>query len=865
MKIVKASVVALLALIGNAQISVAQTATATTPKYDQHKVFNPLFYTTNGNDYRTAGGEPGAKYWQNRADYKIAVTLDTAVHKVTGSVDITYTNNSPDKLPFLWLQLDQNIYREDSRSQATSIVAGGRFANKAFTQGDEIKSVTVTQNGKVEKANFIINDTRLQIRLKDTLKASGSKITIKIEYAFTVPEYGTDRLGRLNTKNGWIYEVAQWYPRMEVYDDVLGWNTIPYLGSSEFYLDYGNFEYSITAPANLVVVGSGELTNPTEVYTAATIAKLAKAKASDATVTIRDSADVNSTSFYPKKPTLTWKFKCINARDVAWAASKAFIWDAAKINLPSGKKGLAQSVYPIESQGNNAWGRSTEYVKNCIELYSQEWFQYTYPVATNVAGIVGGMEYPGIVFCGSNATKGGLWGVTNHEFGHNWFPMIVGSNERKYAWMDEGFNTFINDVDTKVFNKGEYEEPLNARGQTRGMFNPTADAIMNTPDVIQNNYLGYAAYNKPALGLHILRNNILGVDRFDYAFKTYIKRWAFKHPTPWDFFRTMENVGGEDLSWFFREWFMTDWKLDQGVKDVKYVNSDVTKGALITIENIEEMALPVTIAIKEENGKTDTVKLPAEVWQRGNKWTFKYPSISKLVNVTIDPKLEYPDVNTGNNIWTGVNAKAVPAGVTANTVIDAYVKAIGGADKLKAIQDISITSTGTVQGIEVMSVIKQKVPDKLFQEITVPAMNMVPMRLVVNGDSINMQQNGQATPLPETARATIKANMQVFPEANLGTATLSIAPMLEAVGDAQAYVVTITQASGGKVTAYFDETTGLKLKEITAAGTAELSNYQTVSGIKIPYTRKADMGGQSIEFKVKEAKINSGLSDADFK
>ena len=865
MKLVKASVVALLALVGNAQVSVAQTATPPpASKYDQHKVFNPLFYTTNGNEYRTAGGEPGVKYWQNRADYKLAVTLDTAEHRVSGNVDITYTNNSPDKLPFVWLQLDQNIYREDSRSQATSVVAGGRFANKAFTQGDEIKSVTVTQNGKAEKANFIINDTRLQIRLKDTLKANGSKLSIKIEYAFTVPEYGTDRLGRLNTKNGWIYEVAQWFPRMEVYDDVLGWNTIPYLGSSEFYLEYGDFDYSITAPANLVVVGSGELTNPTEVYTAATIAKLAKAAASNTTVAIKDSNDINSTSFYPAKANLTWKFKCVNARDVAWAASKAFIWDAAKIDLKSGRKCLAQSVYPIESNGNNAWGRATEYVKNSIEL-SSRWFEYTYPVATNVAGIVGGMEYPGIVFCGSNATKGGLWGVVNHEFGHNWFPMVVGSNERKYAWMDEGFNTFINDFDTDDFNKGEYAEKANAQRIAKAMFNPNADAIMNTPDVIQNAYLGFAAYNKPALGLHILRDQILGADRFDYAFKTYVKRWAFKHPTPWDFFRTMENAGGEDLSWFFKEWFMTDWKLDQSIKEVKYVGGDVTKGALITIENLEEMALPVVIAIKEENGKTDTVKLPAEIWQRGSKWTFKYKSTSKLVNVTIDPKMQFPDINTGNNIWTGMNAKAVPVGVTATSVIDKYVKAIGGADKLKAIQDVTITSIGTVQGIEVQSVLKQKMPDKLFQEISVPAMNMTPFKLLINGDSVNMQQNGQATPLPASAKAALFTNAQVCPELSYGSATLSLAPTLEAVGDAQAYVITITQESGIKITAYYDEATGLKIKEMTAAGTSELSNYQSVNGIKIPYTKKAEMGGQIIEFKVKEAKINSGLTDADFK
>ena len=265
-------------------------------------------------------------------------------------------------------------------------------------------------------------------------------------------------MGRVKTKNGWIYEIAQWYPRMEVYDDVTGWNVIPYMGAGEFYLEYGDFDYTVTAPANLVVVGSGELLNPAEVYTPKIMGRLAAAKSSDKTVMIKDSADLEDPSTYPQKANLTWHFLCKNTRDVAWAASKAFLWDAARIDLPSGKKALAQSVYPIEVQGYEGLEPQYRICKSLYRIILEEWFEYTYPVATNVAGNVGGMEYPGIVFCGSNNQGGGLWEVTNHEFGHNWFPMIVGSNERKYAWMDEGFNTFINKVDTKVFNNGEYYE-----------------------------------------------------------------------------------------------------------------------------------------------------------------------------------------------------------------------------------------------------------------------------------------------------------------------------------------------------------------------------------------------------------------------
>jgi len=262
-------------------------------KFDQYKVFSPLFYPDKGNEYREASGAPGPKYWQNSADYKINVTLDTLQHRVSGITLITYTNNSPDAMAFLWLQLDQNIFREDSRGTATTVLGSdGRFSTKTYTNGDEIKAVYVVNKGKNEKVDYVISDTRMQVRLKDTLRAAGSKIQLKIEYAFTIPENGSDRMGRVSTHNGWIYSIGQWYPRMEVYDDLTGWNVIPYMGNGEFYLDYGNFDFTITAPANMVVVGSGELLNPKEVLTPTEIKRLAIAQNSDRTVFIKDSADV---------------------------------------------------------------------------------------------------------------------------------------------------------------------------------------------------------------------------------------------------------------------------------------------------------------------------------------------------------------------------------------------------------------------------------------------------------------------------------------------------------------------------------------------------------------------------------------------
>ncbi|MDR0793963.1 MAG: M1 family metallopeptidase, partial [Chitinophagaceae bacterium] len=548
-------------------------AIAQDSKFDQHEVFAPFFYTSNGNSYRSASGVPGPAYWQNRADYTINVALDTAAKTVSGTVVITYTNNSPDELPFVWLQLDQNVYRNDSRGELTSPVTGGRFTNKEFTEGHVLKSVNVGQikagaTANLSKANYTVTDTRMQINLSNPLK-HGDKLQIKIDYSFTVSQYGTDRMGRLHTRNGWIYEIAQWYPRMAVYDDVLGWNPLPYLGAGEFYLEYGDIQYNVSAPSDMIVVGSGELLNPNEVLTAQQIARLNSARNSDKTVNIRSAEEAAKAAPQNAKSVNTWKFKCVQTRDVAWAASTAFIWDAARINLPSGKKVLAQSVYPAESDSANAWQRSAEFTKASIEL-SSRWYEFTYPVATNVAGIVNGMEYPGIVFCSYRAKGGGLWGVTNHEFGHNWFPMIVGSNERKYPWMDEGFNTFINDVDAQDFNNGEFAmgRMRNMNAQRVAKSFERAESILTVPDVLQAANLGVDAYFKPAMGLNLLRNYILGKERFDFAFKSYVKNWAFKHPTPYDFFHCMENASGEDLSWFWRGWFINNWKLDQAVKDV---------------------------------------------------------------------------------------------------------------------------------------------------------------------------------------------------------------------------------------------------------------------------------------------------------
>ena len=636
-----------------AQKAANSTNTQIQSKYQYNDAFGPLFYTSPGNEYRTGSGKPGPAYWQNRADYRINARLNESLNEISGTELVTYTNNSPDDLEFLWMQLDQNLFKQDSKGNAIIPVTGSRNGaqGQIFDGGFKIKAVKLVSPATDLK--FSIDDTRMQVFLPSELKAKGGQVKLQVEFSFISPDYGSDRMGVLETKNGKIFTIAQWFPRMYVYDDVAGWNVIPYVGPSEFYLDYGNFDVNITAPANHIVVASGELLNASEVYTTEQQKLWAEASASDKAVIIRSAKDVNRRTPRPSgKAELTWKFRMENSRDFAWASSAAFIVDAARINLSGNKKSLAISAYPVESSGQNAWSRATEYTKASIELNSKKWLDYPYPAATNVAGIVGGMEYPGMVFCDWKAKNGSLWDVTDHEFGHTWFPMIVGSNERFYAWMDEGFNTFINTLTAAEFNKGEYKDkPRDMQQWAAILTSPQLEPVMTSPDNMKESNIGLLAYYKPALGLSLLREQIIGPERFDRAFKAYIDRWAYKHPTPNDFFRTIENVAGENLSWFWRGWFINNWRLDQSVVNVEYVKNNAKNGSLITVANLEKMPFPMILEIKTRSGKVSRTTLPVEIWQRNVSWTFQYPSTEEIVSVTSDPDHVLPDHNSSNNTW----------------------------------------------------------------------------------------------------------------------------------------------------------------------------------------------------------------------
>lgn len=644
-------------------------------KYDYHDAFAPHFYSKNGTSTRSASGQPGAEYWQNRADYQLTAKLDEKNNEISGTGIITYTNNSPDKLAFVWMNLDQNLFKADSRGNAVVPLTGSRNGaqGQIFDGGHKIKSVKVITTVKgvatEKEAKYVITDTRMQVFLPQGLNAKGGSVKIKMDFSFIAPFEGSDRMGVLETKNGKIFTIAQWYPRMCVYDDVRGWNTNPYLGASEFYLEYGDFDVSITAPSNHIVVASGELLNPTAVYSTVEQNRLAQAKQSDKTVFIRTAAEVENSSKTVATATKTWNYKIKNARDFSWSSSAAFILDAAKINLPSGKKSLAISVYPVESAGDAAWGRSTEYTKASIENYSKRWLEYPYPAATNVAGNEGGMEYPGIVFCSWESKGEDLWGVTDHEFGHIWFPMIVGSNERMFAWMDEGFNTFINSLSSVDFNNGEYKDkPVDMHQRAEVYTSPNLETIMSSPDNMKEANIGLLAYSKPSSGLVILREQVLGPERFDLALKTYVERWAYKHPQPDDFFRTIENVAGEDLSWFWRGWFQYNWRLDQGINSIKYVKNDPKQGVVISIENFEKMAMPVSLDVKTKSGQLTRVKLPVEVWQRNKAWSFKHNSTEEIESITLDPDHVLPDTNEGNNTWTA--SKGL---IEKDVILDGYL------------------------------------------------------------------------------------------------------------------------------------------------------------------------------------------------
>ena len=646
-----------LAAPAHAQLAVSRAGVPDTSP------FRPLELPTP-NAYRTGSGMPGPLYWQQKADYDIRASLDTATNTVRGEETIRYTNNSPDTLRYVWLQLDQNTSGPNSRLAA--LQPPWMRQEPGFQAGYTLERVNVLRAARpgVKPAatalTYRVNNTLMRAELDRPLPPK-AVASFDLAWHYQVPRQGS-RTGRERFPQGWLYEVAQWYPRMAVYDDVRGWNTEQYLGSGEFYLEYGDYDFAVTAPAGYTVTGTGVLTNAAQVLPAAQIIRLAAAVRSDTTIHIIAPNEVGSPALLPvgTGATRTWRFHAADVRDVAWAAAPNFIWDA------SGWEGiLIQALYPPAALP--LWSEAADMGRHTI-MHHSNWYHYPYPTAINVNGPVGGMEYPMIVFCSERQDRLGLYFVTTHELGHEWFPMVVGSNERLYGWQDEGFNTFIDYFSTvdRFKNDTSFAAKLQSPqwGMELGQMRFWTEFIrrytgreapsLEPQDRNEGMISSMLHYTKPAVGLHFLRNEVVDSAAFDQAFREYARRWAFKHPTPADFFRTMNDALGEDLSWFWRSWFYRTDHLDQAVDSVSVRDSaGVAVQARVWLSNKLDMVAPVDLTITGADGSVQHVKLPVEVWYRGSTTSYPFHATpaTRPVRVVIDARNVYPDVNRTNNTW----------------------------------------------------------------------------------------------------------------------------------------------------------------------------------------------------------------------
>lgn len=545
------------------------------------------------NVYRTASGAPGHEYYQQRADYDMSITLDDETQRIYGEETITYTNNSPDELRYLWVQLDQNMRAQNSTTQ--QIKTGGIFNQRgdttqtAFNQlknnqfydfdgGFKLAYVKTTSGANLP---YTVNNTMMRVDLPTPLR-KGQKFSFKIKWWFNINDRmdigGRSGYEYFEEEDNYLYTIAQFFPRMAVYNDVEGWQNKQFLGQGEFTLPFGDYKVDITVPSDHIVASTGELTNASRILSSKQRARIAKAKKSyDDPVIIVTQEEAEAAEKNKAISSKTWTFEAKNVRDFAFATSRKFIWDAQAVDI-SGKTTMAMSYYPKE--GNPLWEQySTRVVAHTLKVYSKFTIDYPYHKAISVHTKWIGMEYPMICFNGgrpeadgtySEGTKYGMIGVIIHEVGHNFFPMIINSDERQWTWMDEGLNTFV-----QYLTEQEWDHDYPSRRGPAAKIVPYMSGpkeqivpiMTNSESILQ---FGNNAYGKPATALNILRETVMGRELFDYAFKEYSRRWAFKHPTPADLFRTMEDASGVDLDWFWRGWFYTTDHVDIAVKDVQW-------------------------------------------------------------------------------------------------------------------------------------------------------------------------------------------------------------------------------------------------------------------------------------------------------
>ncbi len=641
--------------------------------FSQHgNKFEPLgTLLPTPNEYRTASGAPGSKYWQQRADYDITCELDEKNLRLTGKETITYHNNSPDELTYLWLSLDENIYSKDRNANyqyntavpqkvsPDEVKKWDEDENKPNGYGVNITSIT-DASGK--KLNYTINRTMMRIDVPAAIK-SRQKFVFNISWNYNITNrmvfYGRGGYENFAADGNNLYTITHWYPRMCLYSDYEGWHNQQY-NNKEFALTFGNFKVRITLPADHIVGATGECRNYKDVLTASQFSRLQKAENASEPVDIitLDEARANELSRATAKK--TWVFEASDVRDFAWTASRKFVWDGMSATI-NGKKILCMSyfgkeAYPLYHK------TSTKLVAHTLKEYSKYMFPYPYPVAQSVEAS-NGIEFPMICFNYGRADKDGnitdklkmeVAHVIIHEVGHNYFPMIISTDERQWAWMDEGFDTFFGSLaeiawdSTYKWPRGGARTIVPALQQPRDIMEP----IMTYPD----NAAQYpvSSYFKPAIGLSMLRETIMGHERFDTAFKTYARRWAFKNPTPADFFRTMEDASADDLSWFWRGWFYTTEVCDISIDTVKFYTVGEGKYYYqVEMSNKGGLVMPVIIQFNYEDGSSETVRIPAQVWRHNeSKLTKSYKKTKKATSIRLDPNFETADIDEANNVWS---------------------------------------------------------------------------------------------------------------------------------------------------------------------------------------------------------------------
>jgi len=565
------------------------------------------------NAYRTASGAPGPAYWQQRADYVIDATLDDENRTLTGSETITYWNRSPDRLDYLWVQLDQNRFRPDAAGRAARTAPDfERFpyrslktllARETFDGGTTIRNVADAAGAPLPHT---INGTMMRIDLPRPLEP-GSRVTFSIDWFHRIPESRVIRARggyeHYEDDDNCVYGLAQWFPRMAAYTDYAGWQNKPFLGSGEFTLEFGDYEVRVTVPSDHVVSATGVLQNPGEVLTATQRERLERSRTAERPIFIVTPGEALANESSEPRGTQTWIWKAENVRDFAWASSRKFIWDALGVEC-GGRTVLCQSLYPKE--GEPLWSRySTHAVAHTVDVYSKLTFPYPYPTAVSICGPVGGgMEYPMICFNGPKPEEDGTYtkrqkyrliSIVIHEVGHNWFPMIVNSDERQWTWMDEGLNTFC-----QYLAEQEWEDDYpSSQGEPKDIVDYMASTeqvpiMTNSESLLQ---FGNNAYAKPATALNVLRETVMGRELFDFAFRIYARRWRFKRPEPADLFRSLEDASAVDLDWFWRGWFYTTRHVDIGIAGIDHYtldtrDPDVDKPA----RKREREAEPTTIA-----------------------------------------------------------------------------------------------------------------------------------------------------------------------------------------------------------------------------------------------------------------------------